>query len=84
VERERRQRKNEIIALIQANNASLPVRNVVSLIQILIQEARESNDDAEPQEVLRNQGQIKGLKALMDDITKDVSQRSITSKPDLA
>ena len=48
------------------------MRNVVTLTQILIQEAREANDEAPPEEVLRNQGQIRGLKALLDYINKDI------------
>lgn len=80
---EKRQRKNEIIALIKANNSSLPSRNIVSFTQILLQEARESLDDAEPQEVPKIQGEIRAYKALIDMITKDVSVTSREATPDL-
>lgn len=83
MESERRTRKNEIISHIRANNSSLPSRNIVSFVKILLQEARESLDDAGPQEVPKIQGEIRAYKTLIDMITKDVSINSGEATPDL-
>jgi len=47
------------------------------LLAIMIQETREFNDTAAPEEVLRNQGRIAGLKDLQDYINKGIYRREL-------
>jgi len=53
------------------NNALQGLRDVVSLLNVLIEEAREANDDATGDQVMRNQGKIEALKSLRDTILKE-------------
>jgi len=47
------------------------------LLAIMIQETREFNDTAAPEEVLQNQGRIAGLKDLQDYINKGVYRENL-------
>ena len=66
--------KREIIKFLNENNSSPFIRNVVDLCNILIDEAREANDEAVGEAVHVNQGQIKALKALVVSITKKIPE----------
>lgn len=66
-------RRDKIIELrkkIFENSSLQVIQNVVLLIDVLIEEARQDNDTARWIRVARNQGKIEGLSALRDMITK--------------
>lgn len=69
-----RSHKKEIIKFLNENNSSPFIRNVVDLCNILIEEAREANDEAHGDAIYVNQGQIKALKALVVSITKKIPE----------
>lgn len=49
------------------------MKNMIHLIDILIDEARQDNDTALADQVLRNQGAINYLRRLKDYCTNDLS-----------
>lgn len=63
--------KFQLVGQIVADRETLPIKNVVKLVALMIQEYREANDTATIRQVLRNQGKIQGLEELRDNITKD-------------
>lgn len=69
---ENQSNKREIIKFLSENNASPFIRNVVSLCEILIDEARVANDEARGEDIGVNQGQIKALKSLITFITRQI------------
>lgn len=67
-------KKKEIIHYLSENMSSPFGRNVVDLCNILIDEFRALNDDARGDEILVNQGGIRGLKALIKSLTKKLPE----------
>ena len=67
-----RQKKIALIAEISSNNTLQVVRNMIELINALIEEARAENDEADGPSMMRNQGKIKAYKTLLDYIVKGV------------
>lgn len=62
--------KRAIIFYLHENMASPYLQNVLSLLEILIHEARVSNDTADGAAVINNQGIIQGYQRLKDYIVK--------------
>ena len=62
--------KAQLIADIAAESKTPAVQNMVSLIELVINERRHDNDTAEGNGLYRNQGEIRGLKDLGDYIVQ--------------
>ena len=63
--------KIEAISLIHDSRGTPVALSMLKLLDILIDEARERNDDSQHPEFLVNQGEIKGFKKLREYIEKD-------------
>lgn len=64
--------KHDIIGKLYENNTCAFSQNVILLIQVMIDEYRVANDDAEGSEIIRNQGKIIALKNVYDYILKGI------------
>jgi hypothetical protein len=76
---DRREKLQIIVDLFENNSCSFS-KNTIMLLNVLIEEARVSNDDAEGPEVVRNQGKIIALKSVRDYILKGIPPRDETQK----
>jgi hypothetical protein len=61
----------DLQANIAAARNDVDIRNVVSLLNILVDDVRSQNDRAPIRAVMRNQGKIAAFQELLDIITKD-------------
>jgi len=62
--------KAELIFEISGSRAESVCRNILSLLDILIDEVRIENDTAAPDTFMQNQGKIKAYTALKDYILR--------------
>lgn len=62
--------KAEIVSEIHVVRNESAAQNFLKLLDVLTAEARERNDTARPEDVLKNQGEIEAYKALRDYITR--------------
>lgn len=62
--------KAVIISELYEHRSESTCSSVLKLLEILIQEARESNDSATVRGILRTQGEIKGYKTLQEYILR--------------
>jgi hypothetical protein len=63
-------KKATLIIELNASKTDERVRNLLSLIDILVTETRLENDTAEGNELYRNQGKIQGLVDLQESIIR--------------
>ena len=75
-----RKEKLQIICNLFENNSCSFSKNTVSLIDVLIEEYRVNNDDAEGTEIVHNQGKITALKVVRDYILKGIPPQDDTQK----
>jgi hypothetical protein len=66
-------RKQELSKVVQDNKGSLLGESILGLLDILLQEAREKNDDSKGEEYLRIQGEIASYKAIIAIFTRKPS-----------
>lgn len=62
--------KSRLIAELNQVKTEQGVRMISQLLNLLIQETRESNDSAGYKAVLINQGKIEAYKTIIDDINR--------------
>ena len=63
-------KKARLIERIYENKDTEIVRLFIELMDVLVEENRERNDTARPEEIPANQGAIKQLRSLHDIFTK--------------
>ena len=80
---DRRREKVEAIVKIFENNACELAHYLIILIDILIEEHRVANDDADGSELVRNQGKITALKDLRNYVLKGVPPKGSIDKLNL-
>lgn len=62
--------KAELIFQLNGAVGEKSIQNVLSLLEMLIQETRTENDTAPADQVLANQGKIRGYQILQEHILK--------------
>lgn len=72
--------KVDLIAQIHDSRGERGIHLISELLAIMVQETRELNDTAAPDEVLQNQGRISAFRDLQDFIENGIARPDI-SKP---
>ena len=62
--------KNELTRLCYESSGSVVGQSMIELLSFLQDEARRKNDEAEGNEVYRNQGEVRAYKSLLSMFTK--------------
>jgi hypothetical protein len=73
-----RDKKIALMRELHENKSLQALRTVVELLNVLIDETRESNDDAHGDQLLRNQGKIEACKTIRDIILKEPPPKDLS------